>query len=60
MRIDTPGTDCTRSPRLVSPRSWMSWPEMAVRLIGVLCTVLSRFSAVTMISSSCDESECDC
>jgi hypothetical protein len=37
----------------------MSAPETAVRLIGVVCTVLSRFSAVTVISSSCEESERD-
>ena len=57
VRTDTPGTDCIRLLRSVTPRSCMSAPDTAVKLIAVFCTVLSRFSAVTTISSSCPESE---
>src|SRR5882672_4476013 len=60
VRSDTPGTDCNRELKSVRPRSWMSAPETAVRLIGVVCTVDSRFSAVTTTSSSCDESDWAC
>src|SRR5579864_2544821 len=38
----------------------MSAPVTAVRLMGVVCTVDSRFSAVTTTSSSCKESDRGC
>src|ERR1700723_1290374 len=60
VRIDTPGTDCMREARSVIPRFRISAPETAVRLMGVLSAVISRFSAVTTISSSCPESVWDC
>ena len=31
---DTPGTDCIRLLKSVSPRSWMSAPDTAVKLIA--------------------------
>jgi hypothetical protein len=60
VRIETPGTDWTREARSVNPRFRISAPETAVKLMGVVSTVVSRFSAVTMISSSCPVSERDC
>src|SRR5580692_8749945 len=48
--MDTPGTDCTIEVMSVIPRSWRSWPVSAVMLMGVVCTVDSRFCAVTTIS----------
>ena len=60
VRIETPGTDCMREARSVNPRFRISAPETAVRLMGVVSMVDSRFSAVTTISSSCPASERDC
>jgi hypothetical protein len=53
VRIDTPGTVCMRDARSVKPRLTISSPETAVMLMEVVSMVDSRFSAVTMISSSC-------
>jgi hypothetical protein len=60
VRIDTPGTVCMRDARSVNPRLTMSAPETAVMLIEVVSIVVSRFEAVTTMSSSCPESEADC
>ena len=47
---DTPGTSWATEVRSVRPRACRSAPLSTVRLIGVFCTVDSRFSAVTTIS----------
>jgi hypothetical protein len=52
VRIETPGTDWTREARSVNPRFQISAPETAVRLMGVVSMVVSRFSAVTTISAA--------
>jgi hypothetical protein len=58
--METPGTDSIREARFVNPLFRISAPETAVRLMGVVSMVVSRFSAVTTISSSCPVSERDC
>ena len=58
--METPGTDSIREARFVNPLFRISAPETAVRLMGVVSIVVSRFSAVTTISSSCHVSERDC
>ena len=50
--METPGTDCTTELMSVMPRSPRSRPVSAVMLIGVSCTVDTRFCAVTTISCS--------
>src|SRR5579862_8946186 len=44
-----PGTACTIACALLIPSPSRSLPVIAVMLIGVFCTVDSRFSAVTTI-----------
>ena len=60
VRIETPGTDSMSEAKSVNPRFRISAPETAVRLMGVVSMLVSRFSAVTTISSSCPVSEWDC
>src|SRR6202050_2190989 len=50
--MDCRGTHWTTAEMSVMPRSASSCPDSAVMLMGVSCTVDSRFCAVTMISWS--------
>jgi hypothetical protein len=54
--METPGVSSAIERKSDSPRDKSSASEMAVMLMGVFCTVDSRFSAVTTISSSAPDS----